>query len=167
MQFIEDDALERTEQEGCVGTCQKERKLLRRRQQNIGRIAPLPLALGRGRVASACFEPHRQSHFLHRNFQISRNVDCECLQRGYVKRMEPLRTHERAPARFQIAWQHATFTQLDQCRQKARERLAAARWRDQQHRTARFRLRQQFELMRARLPGAAREPARENVRQQR
>ena len=57
--------------------------------------------------------------------------------------------------------------QLHQRRQKSRQRLAGAGRRDQQHRAAGPRLGQQLELMRARRPAAAREPARERLRQRR
>ena len=56
-------------------------------------------------------------------------------------------------------------TQLHQRRQKSRQRLAGAGRRDQQHRAAGARLRQQLELMRARRPAAACEPARKRFRQ--
>jgi hypothetical protein len=55
--------------------------------------------------------------------------------------------------------------QLDQRRQKPRQRLAAAGRRDQQRRAPGPRLGQQFELMRARRPAAAGEPAGEKFRQ--
>jgi hypothetical protein len=58
-------------------------------------------------------------------------------------------------------------TQLHQARQKSGERLARAGWRDQQHGTAGTRLRQKFQLMRARRPTPAGEPAGENIRQRR
>ena len=59
------------------------------------------------------------------------------------------------------------LAQLHQRRQKSRQRLAGAGRRDQQHRAAGARLRQQFELMRARRPAALREPARERLGQRR
>ncbi len=60
----------------------------------------------------------------------------------------------------------AVVAQLHQARQKSRQRLARAGRRDQQHRAAGARLRQQFELVRARGPAAAGKPARERLRQQ-
>jgi hypothetical protein len=56
--------------------------------------------------------------------------------------------------------------QIDQTRQEAGQRLAAAGRRDQKRRAAGMRLRQKFELMRAWGPAAAGEPARENFRKQ-
>ena len=55
--------------------------------------------------------------------------------------------------------------QLHQARQKSRQRLAAAGRRDQQHRAAGLGLGQQFQLMRARRPAAAGEPAGKRLRQ--
>ena len=51
--------------------------------------------------------------------------------------------------------------QFDEARQKPGQGLAAAGRRDQEHGAARLRLRQQIELMRARRPAAAGEPAKE------
>src|SRR5690606_31317332 len=58
-----------------------------------------------------------------------------------------------------------TTGQFDQSRQKTRQSLAAAGRRDQQHRTARLRLSQQFKLVGARPPAAPRKPAGERLRQ--
>ena len=64
-----------------------------------------------------------------------------------------------------FAGSRSLFAQLHQRRQKARQRLAGAGRRDQQGGAPGLRLRQQFELMRARRPAAVGEPARENFRQ--
>ncbi len=58
MQFVEYHALERAEQIGRVGTGEQQRELFRRGEQDIGRIAPLALPLGGGRVAGACLQPN-------------------------------------------------------------------------------------------------------------
>ncbi len=55
--------------------------------------------------------------------------------------------------------------QLHQARQKSGQRLAAAGRRDQQHRAAGLRLGQKLQLVCARRPAAAGEPAREHLRQ--
>ena len=81
MQFIEDNPPERAEQVRCIGAREQQCQLLRRREQNIGRIAALALTLRRGRIACARFHPHRQPHLLHRNLQIPRNVDGKSFQR--------------------------------------------------------------------------------------
>ena len=46
MQFVEDHAPERAEQIRRVGGSEQQRKLLRRREKNVGRIASLARALG-------------------------------------------------------------------------------------------------------------------------
>src|SRR5260221_1216804 len=80
--------------------------------------------------------------------------------------MEARGAHERASSRFQIAGLNATLAQLHQRRQKAGEGFAAAGRSNQQYRASGFCFGQQFELVRARLPAAARKPACENVWQQ-
>ena len=89
MQFVEDHALERTEQIGRVGGGEQQRELLRRRQQNLRRIAALALTLrGRG-VAGPRLDADRQPHLGDRGFQIARDIDRERLERRNVKRMQP------------------------------------------------------------------------------
>ena len=89
MQFVEHHALERAEQIRRIGAGQQQRELLRRREQNVGRIAALALALRRRRVAGARFEPHRQAHLLHRDFQVARDVDRERLQWRDIECVQP------------------------------------------------------------------------------
>ena len=91
MQFVEHDALERAEQIRRIGGGEQQRELLRRRQQNVGRIAALALALGGRRVAGARLEPDRQAHLAHRDFQVARDVDRQRLQRRDVERVQALR----------------------------------------------------------------------------
>ena len=81
MQFVENDALERAKQERRVGGGEQQRELLRRGQQDIGRIAALALALRGRRVAGAGLDADRQAHFCDRRFEVARNVDRERLQR--------------------------------------------------------------------------------------
>jgi hypothetical protein len=57
--------------------------------------------------------------------------------------------------------------QLDKCRKKSGERLAATGRRDQQSRAAGLRLAEQLQLMCARRPAAARKPAGKDLRQER
>ena len=89
VQFVEDYAFERTEQKGRVGGGEQERELLRRRQQNLRRIAALTLTLrGRG-VAGPRLDADRQPHLGDRGFQVARDIDRECFERRDVKRMQP------------------------------------------------------------------------------
>ena len=77
MQFVEHDPFERAEQIWRVGRSEQQGQLFRRRQQNIGRIAALALALRYRGVAGAGLDPDRQAHLGNRYFQIARDVDRE------------------------------------------------------------------------------------------
>ena len=167
MQFVEHHAAQRAEQIRRVGRGEQQRELLRRGEQDVGRIAALALALGGGRVAGAGFQLHGKPHLAHRNFQVARDVDRQRLQRRDVERVQALRTADRTPGRNEPARRRCRFIQLHQRRQEAGQRLAAAGRRDQQRRAPCPGLGQQFELMRARRPAAAGKPAREQVRQKR
>src|SRR5689334_19054302 len=79
--------------------------------------------------------------------------------------MQTLRAHQRASCRSEIALPRIALAQLDERRQEACECLAAARRRDQQRGPPCPCFRQQVELMRARLPATACEPARKDIRQ--
>ena len=104
VQFVEDHALERAEQIRRVGGCQQQRELLRRRQQNLRRIAALALALrGRG-VAGAGLDADRQPHLGDRRFEIARDVDRERLERRDVKRMQPAVATKVAAGGNQVAF---------------------------------------------------------------
>ena len=100
-----------------------------------------------------------------RRFEVARDVDRERLQRRDVERVQALRAPQvAAGGDAACAARRARSLQFDQRRQEARQRLAAAGRRDQQHRAAGLRLGQQFELMRARRPAARREPAARTAR---
>ena len=88
MQLVEDDAAERAEQERAVGGREQQRKLLRRREQDVRRIAALALALRGRRVAGAGLDADRQRHLGDRRFEIARDVDRERLERGDVERVQ-------------------------------------------------------------------------------
>ena len=88
MQFVEHDAAQRAEQIGRVGAGQQQRQLLRRGQQDVGRIAALALALRGRRVAGAGLDADRQTHLGDRRFQIARDVDRQRLQRRDVERVQ-------------------------------------------------------------------------------
>ena len=177
MQFVEDHALERAEQIGRVGGGKQQRQLLRRGQQNLRRIAALALALGGRRVAGARLDADRQPHLGDRRFQVARDIDGQRLERRDVERVQTALAAHPAAGGDELALllprsrsdergeRNGTAAQLHQARQKSGERLAAAGRRDQQHRAAGARLGQQFELVRARRPAAAGEPARERFRQ--
>ena len=91
MQFVKHDTLERAEEIRRVGRRQQQRELLRRGEQDIGRITALALALGGGRVAGAGFQPHVEAHLLHRDFQVARDVDRQRFERRDIERVQALR----------------------------------------------------------------------------
>jgi hypothetical protein len=129
----------------------QERKRFRRGQQDVrGRGALARPAIRRG-VAGPDLAPDRQRHFGDRRRKIAPDVGGERLEGRDVERMEA------APAALPV--------QVDQARQKAGERLAAAGRRDQQRRIAGRRDPQHLELMGVRPPAAALEPAGEPFRQ--
>src|SRR5216684_6391318 len=88
MQLVEHDALERGGEIRSVVGGQQQRQLLRRGQQNIRRIAPLPLPPRYRRVAGAGLDLDRQTHLANRRFQIARDIDRERLQRRDVEGVE-------------------------------------------------------------------------------
>ena len=96
MQFVEHDAPERAEQVRRVGRGEEQRKLLRRGQQDVRRVAPLALALRCRRVAGAGLDPDRQRHLGDRALQVARDVDRERLQRRDVERVQPALAAEAA-----------------------------------------------------------------------
>ena len=85
MQFIEDDAAQPAEQKWRIGGSQQKRELLRRRQQDIRRIAALALTFRSRRIAGARLDADRQPHFADRRFQIARDVDGKRLERRNVE----------------------------------------------------------------------------------
>ena len=88
MQFVEHDALERGEQERRVVRRQQQRQLLGRGEQDVRRIAPLPLPPRHRRVAGAGLDLDRQPHLGDRRLQIARDVDRQRLQRRDVEGVE-------------------------------------------------------------------------------
>ena len=80
VQFVEHDALQRREQERRVVGGQQQRQLFGRGQQDVRRIAPLPLPPRHRRVAGAGLDLDRQPHLGDRRFQVARDIDRERLQ---------------------------------------------------------------------------------------
>ena len=89
VQLVEHDALQRREQERRVVGRQQQRQLLRRGEQDIRRIAPLPLPSRHRRIAGAGLDPDRQAHLGNRRLQIARDIDRKRLQRRDVERVQP------------------------------------------------------------------------------
>ena len=171
MQFVEHDALQRGEQERRVVGGQQQRQLLGRGEQDVRRIAPLPLPPRHRRVAGAGLDLDRQAHLGDRRLQIARDVDRERLQRRDVERVQAAGALHAAAGGDEVllaaALRNGRRRQLHQRRQKSGQRLAGAGRRDQERGTVVAGLCQQRELMLARRPAARSEPAPEAVGQQR
>ena len=88
VQLVEHDALQRRKQKRRVVGRQQQRQLLRRGEQDVRRIAPLPLPPRHRGVAGAGFDLDRQRHLGDRGFQIARDIDRQRLQRRNVERMQ-------------------------------------------------------------------------------
>ena len=88
MQFVEHDALELRKQKRRIVGRQQQRQLLGRGEQDVRRIAPLPLPPRHRRVAGAGLDLDRQPHLGDRRLQIARDIDRERLQRRDVERVQ-------------------------------------------------------------------------------
>jgi hypothetical protein len=151
VELVEHDAAEPGEEIRGVRRGDEERELLGRGHQDLGRAPLLPLAARRRRVARARLDPDGQFHFGDRDLDIARHVHGERLQGRDIERVQ----------RAGIA-----LGQRHEARQEARERLAPARGRDEERRTALPRLVHERELVRARAPAPRREPGAKARRQQ-
>ena len=188
VQLVEHDALQRREQKRRVVGRQQQRQLLGRGEQDVRRIAPLPLPPRHRRVAGAGLDLDRQPHLGDRRFQIARDIDRERLQRRDVEgveaaaalhaaaggdealralRGEASRVTRRDPSPAAGGGEKARSSdQFHQRRQKSGQRLAGAGGRDQQRRAIVAGFCEQRQLMIARRPAARREPSPKTVRQQ-
>ena len=77
------------EQERRVVGRQQQRQLLGRGEQDVRRIAPLPLPPRHRRVAGAGLDLDRQPHLGDRRLQVARDIDRQRLQRRDVERVQP------------------------------------------------------------------------------
>jgi hypothetical protein len=163
MQFVEHDAPERGKQKRRVIRRQQQGQLFGRGQQNVRRIAPLPLPPRHRRIAGAGFDLDRQAHLGDRGFQVARDVDRKRLQRRDVERVQASAARHAAAG----GGEGAAGGQFHQRRQKTRERLAGAGRRDQKRGTIRAGLLKQRQLMRPRRPATRGKPAQKILGQQR
>ncbi len=159
VQFVEHDgsSVSRTSASAFARGKQK-RELFRRREQDVGRrcasgaggvaveVSPVRVSMRMGRPISATGV-----------FEIARDVDRERFQRRNIERV-----HARWARRLLRGELRCEF---DQAGQKSRQRLAAARRRDEQHGLARAcGMFDQRELMRPRRPAARGEPRSKTLR---
>lgn len=160
MQFVEDHRVDASQHLAPLRIRQQQGDLLRRRQQDVGRDLFLPLPLVRGRVAGAGLDADVEADPGDGSLQVAGNVHRQRLQRRDIERMDALPRAGRAGLAARA------LRQGDEAGQEAGQRLAGAGRGDQEHRVPRARGLQQLELMRARAPAAAFEPAGETFRQQ-
>ena len=153
MQLIDDDGAKRAEQCARVAVRQHERDLLRRGEQDVGRGEALALAAGGRRIAGAGLERDRQPHLRHRLGQIAGDIDGKRLQGRDV---------EGVDAGLRLS---ALPVEIDQARQEAGKRLAAACRRNQQRVAALARQVEKLKLVGVRAPAARGEPASERLGQ--
>src|SRR5476651_358852 len=104
------------------------------------------------RVAGASFNLYRQSHLGDWRFEIARHVHRERFQRRDIERVQGPRATLRQLRKF------------DHAGQKPRQGLAAAGWRNQQHRLFPSGMSDERSLMRTNAPAALREPVFEGRR---
>ncbi len=146
MRFVDDHGREAGEQFGRIVVRQEDRQRLGRGHQYMRRLPPLAHPLRLRRVAGPRLGPDLELHLGDRRFEVAVDVDRERLQGRDVERVKPF-------ARV--------FRQIDQRRQEACQRLAAAGRRDQQRVLAGARGLQHGKLMRMRRPAARGEPVPE------
>ncbi len=79
VQFVQHHVAQALEELFRTLGCDQQRKLLRRRQQNIRRRQFLSLALVRRRIAGARLDGDVETHFLDRHGEIAVNIDRKCL----------------------------------------------------------------------------------------
>ena len=100
MKLVEDHRREPREEAPRVLRGDQKRHLLRRRQQDVGRIELLPLPFVDRRVAGARLEPDRQAHLGDRRFEVAVDVDGERLQGRDVERVRADQRARRASRSF-------------------------------------------------------------------
>jgi hypothetical protein len=91
VQLVEHDALERAEEQVGMRMPDQQAQLLRRGQQDLRRIGPLPRSLVPGRVAGPRLHLDLEVHLQDRRHQIALHVHRQRLERRNVKRVQPER----------------------------------------------------------------------------
>ena len=155
MQLVEDDPLQPLEERTRLAMGEKQRKLLGRGQKDVGGPLDLPGTLVAGRIAGPRLDPDRQFHLPDGRLEIAGDVDRERLQGRDVEGVEAIAS----------GLPFGQLRKLDKARQEAGERLSRTGRRDEEDGTSRGRLFQQGDLVLARLPAAAFEPAVETLGQ--
>ena len=155
MQFVNDHAFQAGEKLCRIEVAQQQRQRLGRGHQQIRWPFALAQPSALWRIAGAALGPHRQLHLGNRRLEVALDVGRQRLQRRDVERVQfALSLDVR-----QVLALATTFGELDQGRQKPRQRLASAGRRDQQRTPAFPSQIDQRELVRPGRPAATFEPA--------
>ena len=155
VQLVDDDAAQACKESRGVGIAQEQRQRLGCRQQDVRRPFALADTPALRRIAGPALGAHRQLHLGDRHFEVAADVRRQRLERRDVERVQLA----LALGVRQVLAGLPALGELDQRRQKARQRLAAAGWRDQQRTLALGRKIDQGQLVPARRPAATFEPA--------
>lgn len=115
----------------------------------------MSLALVRGRVTGAGFQPDGKIHFRNRSLQVAGNIDRKCLQRRDVKCVDAI-------ARG-TGFSFALCFQFHQAWQEPGQGLPGARRRNQQRGMALLQMIDQLQLMGPWSPSPRGKPALESV----
>ena len=160
MQLVDDDAAQAGEELLGVGIGQQQRQRFRRGHQQVGRPLALAQPAALRRVAGPALGAHRQLHLGDRRVEVAADVGRQRLQRRDVERVQLA----LALGVGEVLAGAAALGELDEGRQEACQRLAAAGRRDQQRALALPGQLDQRELMPPGRPAAAFEPACKQVR---
>ena len=158
MQLVENHGFQPVEEPLRFLVRDQQCQLLRRRQQDLRRIELLPLAPGNRCVAGAGLDLQVEADFIDRRFQVPLDVDRQCLERRDIEGMNApfglAGLRPGAPGKF------------DKAGQETGQGLAGAGRRNQQGGMPGLQLREQFQLVRPRLPAMAGKPFLERIRQE-
>jgi hypothetical protein len=155
--IVEDHPAQVSEEMVRIRAGEQQSQLLGRRQEDVGRIDPLALALRHRGVARSRLDAHAEPEIGDRAAEVTLDVDGQRLQRRDVERVE---ARPRAIA-------SARPGEIDQRRQKAGESLAGAGRRDEERVLLARGGGEEIELMLAGHPAALGEPGLESCRKQR
>ena len=149
MHLIDDDTRQTREHHWRIGQAEQQCQAFRCRQQQVGRAGALAATLFAAGVPGPGRDGDGQVHLCDRDFQVTRDIRSQRLQRADIQRVQP----------------HMTGgVQVDQAGQETGQRLAATGRGDQQRVVTGPRGIQHRKLMPTRRPAARSEPAGKGFR---
>ena len=150
MDLVDHNALQAFENSASLRIGQHEAQRLRRSQQDVRRVDPLPEPRRLLRIACALFDPNRQFEFADRAGEIAADVGRQSFERRYVKRVETCRM---------------CFGQFNQAGKKSGERFSASCRRNEKKRFF-VGAADELQLVRPDGPAVFFKPARKRLRQE-